>query len=170
MPSNGTSFFGYLYRKKFVFQWHITHRCNLRCKHCYQEDYSEDLEPDNLEKLRHYEKLSFIQISIDGARKKHNSIRGEGNYEKAFAAMKRLKKAGIQSMVSFTLSKENKDELKKVIRICERAKIDRFWTDRLIPIGSNQLDILTTEEYQKCLTYAVTGQMFGKDINCWVKN
>lgn len=198
--------------RKFVFQWHITHRCNLRCKHCYQEDYSEDLEPDNLEKifnqimdyirknhykghinftggepfvsehlwrlmdlceenqitfgiltngtlltkervekLRHYEKLSFIQISIDGARKKHNSIRGEGNYEKAFAAMKRLKKAGIQSMVSFTLSKENKDELKKVIRICERAKIDRFWTDRLIPIGSNQLDILTTEEYQKCL-------------------
>ncbi len=26
--------------KSFVFQWHITHRCNLRCSHCYQEDYS----------------------------------------------------------------------------------------------------------------------------------
>ncbi len=24
----------------FILQWHITHRCNLRCKHCYQEDYS----------------------------------------------------------------------------------------------------------------------------------
>lgn len=24
----------------FTLQWHITHRCNLRCKHCYQEDYS----------------------------------------------------------------------------------------------------------------------------------
>lgn len=26
--------------KDFTLQWHITHRCNLRCKHCYQEDYS----------------------------------------------------------------------------------------------------------------------------------
>ena len=35
--------------KDFTLQWHITHRCNLRCKHCYQEDYSafqsmEDIE------------------------------------------------------------------------------------------------------------------------------
>ncbi|MBR1482307.1 MAG: radical SAM protein [Ruminococcus sp.] len=26
--------------RDFTLQWHITHRCNLRCKHCYQEDYS----------------------------------------------------------------------------------------------------------------------------------
>lgn len=26
--------------KDFTLQWHITHRCNLRCRHCYQEDYS----------------------------------------------------------------------------------------------------------------------------------
>ena len=25
---------------EFTLQWHITHRCNLRCKHCYQEDYT----------------------------------------------------------------------------------------------------------------------------------
>lgn len=24
----------------FTLQWHITHRCNLRCKHCYQDDYA----------------------------------------------------------------------------------------------------------------------------------
>ena len=32
--------------KDFTLQWHITHRCNLRCKHCYQEDYSafEDID------------------------------------------------------------------------------------------------------------------------------
>ena len=35
--------------QKFVLQWHITHKCNLRCKHCYQEDYSCDLDLDNLE-------------------------------------------------------------------------------------------------------------------------
>ncbi len=26
--------------ENFTLQWHITHRCNLRCKHCYQEDFS----------------------------------------------------------------------------------------------------------------------------------
>lgn len=25
--------------KEFYFQWHITDRCNLRCSHCYQENY-----------------------------------------------------------------------------------------------------------------------------------
>lgn len=24
----------------FTLQWHITHRCNLRCAHCYQENYA----------------------------------------------------------------------------------------------------------------------------------
>lgn len=28
----------------FNFQWHINERCNLRCTHCYQEDYSPDGE------------------------------------------------------------------------------------------------------------------------------
>lgn len=30
----------------FGFQWHITDRCNLRCKHCYQQDYSGSNELD----------------------------------------------------------------------------------------------------------------------------
>ena len=30
----------------FGFQWHITDRCNLRCTHCYQEDYSSSNEMD----------------------------------------------------------------------------------------------------------------------------
>lgn len=35
----------------FGFQWHITDRCNLRCTHCYQEDYSDSNEP-SLDDLR----------------------------------------------------------------------------------------------------------------------
>ncbi len=33
-------------RPQFGFQWHITDRCNLRCRHCYQEDYSGSSELD----------------------------------------------------------------------------------------------------------------------------
>jgi radical SAM protein with 4Fe4S-binding SPASM domain len=28
----------------FYIQWHITNKCNLRCEHCYQEDYTTDNE------------------------------------------------------------------------------------------------------------------------------
>ena len=35
--------------KEFYFQWHITKKCNLRCSHCYQEDYSAfELPPETL--------------------------------------------------------------------------------------------------------------------------
>jgi len=35
------------------FQWHLTDRCNLRCRHCYQErfDATTDLEIDELRRL-----------------------------------------------------------------------------------------------------------------------
>ena len=37
----------------FGFQWHITDRCNLRCTHCYQEDYSgsNELGLDGLKQI-----------------------------------------------------------------------------------------------------------------------
>ena len=35
--------------QSFLFQWHITSRCNLRCSHCYQDDFSgKDLPFDKL--------------------------------------------------------------------------------------------------------------------------
>ena len=39
-------------KTEFGFQWHITDRCNLRCAHCYQEDYSGSNELD-LDGLKH---------------------------------------------------------------------------------------------------------------------
>lgn len=37
----------------FGFQWHITDRCNLRCTHCYQDDYSgsNELGLDGLKQI-----------------------------------------------------------------------------------------------------------------------
>jgi AdoMet-dependent heme synthase len=36
---------------EFYFQWHITNKCNLRCSHCYQSNYSDASEP-SLEELK----------------------------------------------------------------------------------------------------------------------
>jgi radical SAM protein with 4Fe4S-binding SPASM domain len=40
-------------KEQFYIQWHITNLCNLRCKHCYQEDFSKDndLEWAGLKKI-----------------------------------------------------------------------------------------------------------------------
>lgn len=46
------------YNGLFTLQWHITHRCNLRCSHCYQDDYSAFESRDSLtEVLRQYNQL-----------------------------------------------------------------------------------------------------------------
>lgn len=198
--------------KKHVLQWHITHKCNLRCSHCYQEEYCKDLEKKELEdifeqyqefleffqykghinftggepflykdifllfdlcetrgisfgvltngtllnkelvqKLAKYKKLSFVQISIDGKKETHDEIRGKGNFEKSFATIGLLKKYHIQTMGAFTCHKENYQELEQVIKIIKQKKVDRFWVDRLIPMGNNREQILSTEEYKKVI-------------------
>ena len=40
-------------RDPFHFQWHITNLCNLRCEHCYQDDFStkKDLDWSGLRKV-----------------------------------------------------------------------------------------------------------------------
>ena len=203
-------------RRKHVLQWHILHRCNLRCTHCYQEDYAAACSSEQLmqlfsqylafcqangfrghinftggepllspdlfrllarcdangmscgiltngtlidramaERLGKIRSLSFVQVSIDGTRKTHDRVRGAGNFDKAFAGLRLLKEQGIQTMAAFTCHKGNYRELPQVIRTVRRRGIDRFWADRLIPIGSSQEDILSTAEFQEvvqCLT------------------
>ena len=42
----------------FTLQWHITHRCNLRCSHCYQDDYTAfETREDLLRVFDQYEAL-----------------------------------------------------------------------------------------------------------------
>lgn len=44
---------------KFYFQWHITNKCNLRCGHCYQENYADVQEMSIVELQLIADKLLF---------------------------------------------------------------------------------------------------------------
>lgn len=193
--------------KKHVLQWHITHKCNLRCLHCYQDDYSKDLTLSQIEKvlddyqlflkqrefrghinltggepfvypwlfrvldlleargftfglltngtlideeaakkLSQYKGLSFVQISLDGVKKTHERIRGKGTFDKSLKALHLLRKYKVCTMVSFTAQKSNYKELKRIIRIVKYHRVNRFWTDRLIPMN-NKEEILSTNEF-----------------------
>lgn len=50
-------------KEKFIIQWHITHTCNLRCSHCYQDDYKNNLTQCEINKI-----LDRIKAFIE----KHN--------------------------------------------------------------------------------------------------
>jgi radical SAM protein with 4Fe4S-binding SPASM domain len=47
---------------KFYFQWHITDNCNLRCSHCYQENYSAKTEL-SLKELKEIADSIFATLS-----------------------------------------------------------------------------------------------------------
>ena len=198
--------------QKHVLQWHILHRCNLHCTHCYQEDHVKELpfsalesllhqylafcsachfkghinitggEPllsehlfplldlleesrttfgllsngtcitgENASKLAKYSCLRFVQVSIDGTRETHDSIRGKGSFDRTCEGLQHLRRAGIQTMAAFTCHQRNYHELRDVIRLMRRQKIDRFWADRLVPIGGSQEMILTDAQFREVL-------------------
>jgi radical SAM protein with 4Fe4S-binding SPASM domain len=57
----------------FHIQWHITNLCNLRCKHCYQEDFSKNsdldwpelkyLSDNILATLKEWDRVAYIHLT-----------------------------------------------------------------------------------------------------------
>lgn len=190
-----------------TFQFHITGRCNLHCKHCYRpDDNSEILSFQNIiDVLLQFEKLadkynhrnrikekphvnltggeplmrediydildyigehrnrytcgiltngspinekmiasfiknriSFIQLSIDGNCDIHNSIRAPGDYERTFETIKLLNAGGIRTMISFTANEDNYRCLPEVALECRKHGVNKLWSDRMVPIGSGE--------------------------------
>ena len=176
----------------FTLQWHITHRCNLRCTHCYQDDYSSFESRADMERildqytdllafygckgqlnvtggeplthtdlfwllkaarargiktgvltngtligLREAQRLrgcgvDYVQISLDGCRKTHDAIRGEGSFQQAVEGICALKTQGLFVSISFTAQRQNQRELKKLARYCSDLGVDKLWFDRVI--------------------------------------
>ncbi len=53
--------------KEFAFQWHITNICNLRCKHCYQEDFN-DIDSNSVNDVQQIIKRISNELSYYGIR------------------------------------------------------------------------------------------------------
>lgn len=193
---------------RLVLQWHITNRCNLRCKHCYQEDYNgEELTLDEIkvvirqyvDLLKSYSekkgvnfirghinvtggepfiredffeileefkknrefftygiltngtfitdevakklvklKVSHVQVSMEGDKSTHDSIRGNGSFNKTMSALKILRKYNIRSLISFTAHKQNYKDFSIVCKHARKVKASKVWTDRLVPMGSGK--------------------------------
>ncbi|HWP96973.1 MAG TPA: radical SAM protein [Syntrophomonadaceae bacterium] len=81
-------------------------------------------------------KPSFIQVSIEGREKTHDSIRGRGSFRAAVEGIKNLVRSKHRVLISFTAHQRNYRELPAVARLGRKLGADKVWVDRLIPAGS----------------------------------
>ena len=192
---------------RLLLQFHITGRCNLRCKHCYRTEgdvetlsykdvvnvieqfkilrlqynkvnqikkkahvnitggepfFRKDIKEilkylgenkayfsygilsngsfidDETIKILKETEVSFIQLSIDGNREMHDSLRAKGDYDRVLKTARYLEKNGIRTYISFTANKENYKYLPLVARECRKRGITKLWSDRLVPIGNGK--------------------------------
>ena len=81
-------------------------------------------------------KPRYIQVSLDGNKPIHDSIRGSGNFDATKKAISILKSKNIRTMVSFTANRNNYQSFPEVARVCRELNVDFLWSDRLIPEGN----------------------------------
>ncbi len=91
----------------------------------------------------------FVQVSMDGDRALNDRLRAPGAFEGAVAALRRLGRAGVRTVVSFTAQRQNYRAFPEVARVGRQLGVSRVWADRLIPAGQGAAlsdDLLTPEE------------------------
>lgn len=82
----------------------------------------ELLSDDILEKLSQLS-ISSYQLSIDGLKATHDSIRGEGSFSRTICAIKKLSSYNIPISVMYTVSNDNEQELFDVIQYLDALNI-----------------------------------------------
>ena len=80
--------------------------------------------------------LSYIGISLDGAREVHDSFRGKkGSFDRALEGLRNASRAGIKTGVRFTMCKRNVDEIPVLFDIIEKENIPRVCFYHLVYTG-----------------------------------
>ena len=102
-----------------------------------------------------------MQVSIEGGEETHDRIRGPGDFRRTVAAIKRLVRFGVPTMISFTAHRQNYREFPEVARLGVKLGVTKVWSDRLIPSmqkgnlsASDGLTPAETEEFFQLMAAA----------------
>lgn len=89
--------------------------------------------------------INYVQISLEGSKETNDEIRGEGVFKKATEAIKVLKKTGIDTMLSMTVSKVNLEDVPEMVKLSKEMNTP-LGVRRLVPIGEREglSDLLLT--------------------------
>lgn len=98
--------------------------------------------------LNKYENLTF-QISLDGTRESHDSIRGKGIFDKVWGNIKLIDEYGFKYTVASVVSKKNSREILELIEYLFLLENMKYWSISYeMPFGNKNFnDIMTSEEW-----------------------
>jgi radical SAM protein with 4Fe4S-binding SPASM domain len=93
--------------------------------------------------------IDTVQISIEGLEKINDKIRGKGSFKKIIKTCEVLLTFDHKVGLTMTVSKFNKDEMPKVLKLCDELGIKKLVLRRLVPIGNGRkLKNLLLEPYE----------------------
>jgi len=67
--------------------------------------------------------INVVNISIEGNREIHDSLRGVGNFDKAVKALEYLRESGIEATIAATVSRYNYHSLLEVVELARAYKV-----------------------------------------------
>lgn len=117
----------------------------------------------------------FVQVSVDGANPlTHDSIRGEGSFERSMKGIRLLQENGIPVVLSYTVTKANSGQISEFLKLCDRLKVRLTRIDYVKAVGRAQGDgqsmCLTPQDYYdavKTINHAQAeyGWRYGNPLN-----
>ena len=114
---------------------------------------------------------AFVQISIDGSKPEiHDSIRGQGNFDKSLKAVQYLQEKGVGEKISFatTIMDKNLTDLPRIIALGERLGVPlvRFLPLRKTGRAKEEWEhigaAMSVEDYERFYDYTSTLNTCGK--------
>lgn len=79
--------------------------------------------------------IHHYQVSLEGAEKANDSIRGKDSFKKVVKYIKLLVDGCVETAVSLTLTKDNVKDIPSLVELLDSLGVSRLGTRRLIPYG-----------------------------------
>lgn len=107
------------------------------------------------------------QMSLDGLKETHDSIRKPGSFDVTLSKIPVLKKAGITAAIMTTISKMNIKEIPNLVDIVVEHEADSFAFARYCPNPNDKENIVTAKEYRDFLETMWIKYTEYKDSKTW---
>ena len=97
-------------------------------------------------------RIRSYQISIDGLRETHDRFRKKGSFDRSIRAIEDLKNVGIRTVLMFTISRQNANELTSIMELASLYSVDVFAFARICNYGNGVgLQSFSPAEYRTIL-------------------